>query len=179
LGYSSLHAYLEKELGYSSAESALRVANVKLMKIAPTVEKEIKAGHINLTQGGSLFQAISKSEVENKKDKVEEALILIKGKSTRESEKIIHEVFETKSKLQEKMVLSDRLKEKLERLKKIYGEKSFEELIEIIVDEKLMDEKIKTEKEIKSIKSVERPTSRYIPISLKRAIATVVAGANS
>ncbi len=102
LGYSSLHAYLEKELGYSSAESALRVANIKLMKVSPLAEEKIKEGAINLTQGGTLFQAIGKSDVENKPAKMEEVFSLIGGKSTRESEKIINDLFGTKGKVQKK-----------------------------------------------------------------------------
>jgi hypothetical protein len=72
------------------------------------------------------------------------------------------------------MMISERLGEKIDRLKKIYGEKSAEELFEILVDEKLMDDKFMDDKlqtkNVKPVKNKEAPTSRYIPISVKRSV---------
>ncbi|MDD4976438.1 MAG: hypothetical protein PHY93_18920 [Bacteriovorax sp.] len=70
----------------------------------------------------------------------------------RETDKIIGQIFNCVPKTINKVIISERLNAKLERLKKNYGEKSHEELFEILVDEKLMDQKTHSEKKDEHVK---------------------------
>jgi len=88
-------------------------------------------------------------------------LEVVAAKSTRGAEKFLQEKLQLSRPKFKSVILSERVLAKMERLTKIYGERSEAELIEILLDEKLKSVEVKNES------SVEFKNSRYIPVKVK------------
>jgi hypothetical protein len=169
LGYPSLYKYLIKELGYGEGEASLRIAAVKLLtktpEITAKINEKLSEGNMTLTHLGILNNAISSHQKENKNDiapiEVLNLLEEVAQKSTRGAEAFLQKNLNLSKPKYKQVILSERVLVKMERLAKIYGERSEAELIEILIDEKL-----KTVEE-KHDSNVIFKNSRYIPVKVK------------
>jgi len=89
-GYSSLFDYATRELGYSDASAARRIAAMRLIAELPEVETKIKEGSLSLSnaaQAQRLFQNEVKSETPKTLEEKKEIIKSIENKSTRDAEK--------------------------------------------------------------------------------------------
>jgi hypothetical protein len=165
LGYPSLYKYLIKELGYGEGEASLRIAAVKLLTKAPEITKKIKEkldeGKITLTHLGLLNNALNSYNEEISNDQVLNLIEDVSNKSTRSAESFLQESLNLPKPKFKQVILSERVLAKMERLAKIYGERSESELIEILLDEKLKAVEVKNESKV-TFKN-----SRYIPVKVK------------
>ena len=165
LGYPSLYKYLIKELGYGEGEASLRIAAVKLLikspEIASMVKEKLDDGSITLTHLGILNNAVTEHRKAGGDVEVLELLEEVAAKSTRGAEKFLQEKLQLSRPKFKSVILSERVLAKMERLTKIYGERSEAELIEILLDEKLKTMEVKNESQ------VEFKNSRYIPVKVK------------
>src|SRR4051794_37404561 len=62
LGYSSLYAYLTKEIGYCEGSANSRISSSRLLKQVPEFAMELKSGELNLTQMTLAQSAIRQEE---------------------------------------------------------------------------------------------------------------------
>jgi len=134
LGIHSLFSYCTKVLKYSDAEASVRVNATRLIKVMPQVKKEIASGEINLSSASKLqsFFNHNKTEEQEKKD----ILSRIKGKSTRETEKILRAKDHRKERTK-LLALNERLLKKLEMVQEEFGDCSELEAIEALLDRHL------------------------------------------
>jgi len=173
LGYHTFLKYLVSELGYSEAEGYLRISAMKLMVTTPMVEKKVESGELNLTQAATAGKLFNQFEKENKRQldnkKKVEILNLVVGKSTGDGEKIIRNELNIKRKFNKKIILSERVEKKFDRVKKLYQNVDDHELIEILLDEKLNGEKYARPK-IVHTKNRASKVQRYITAKTKREV---------
>jgi hypothetical protein len=165
LGYPSLYKYLIKELGYGEGEASLRIAAVRLLTKAPEITAKIKdklnEGKMTLTHLGILNNALNSHDKEVTTSQVLNLLDEVAQKSTRGAERFLQDELNLPKPKYKQVILSERVLAKMERLAKIYGERSESELIEILLDEKLKSVEEKNES------SVTFKISRYIPMKVK------------
>jgi hypothetical protein len=165
LGYSSLYKYLIEELKYSEGEANIRVANVKLMNRSIVACEKIISGELSLTNAKDLFRAIVQSK-DVEEDKINNAIIQIKNKSTREAQNVIGQLFDLKAPIEEKIILRGEVLVKLNRLKKKYEINSSLELLEALFERDLKEVAVKNDVIVKE------KNSRYIPVKVKaKAVA--------
>lgn len=93
LGFSSLHEYLTKEIGYSEGAAHRRISSARLMKQVPSLDEKIKDGSLNLTQT-SLAQVAIRQEEKAAGRKISpeqkiEILEKVQTKSTFETQRIL------------------------------------------------------------------------------------------
>ena len=93
-GYSSLHDYATRGLGYSDGAAQRRIKTMHLCSALPEVEELIAPGSLNLTSASQLQTAFERQERiapqevwsdEQKMDLIQR----VEGKSTRETERVI------------------------------------------------------------------------------------------
>ena len=136
LGYTSLYGYLTQELGYSGSEAALRVNAMRLVSKVPEVKNKIALGTLSLSSAASINCFVRSENVDVGK-LVEEC----EHKTTREVVKILEEKRMVK-KVEINLKLTGSAAEKFERLKKLYPDLGDVELIESVIEEKLMRVKL-------------------------------------
>jgi len=88
LGYSSLHKYLIKELGYSESAAFRRVQALKLVKEIPATKKMIEEGSLNLSGITQLQTMLKDKSTEIKKEAIEK----VKNISTAEARTTLFEL---------------------------------------------------------------------------------------
>ena len=89
MGYSSLHEFCVRELGYSEGAAARRVHAMRFLKEYPRVEEKIASGELNLTTVSELHRTFKKAEKENVELPKERMIEEVCGLSSREAEKVI------------------------------------------------------------------------------------------
>ena len=199
LGYSSMHQYLTRALGYSDDMSYRRLKAAQLMEDVPEVEDKLKSGELNLTQA-SLIQKSVETAQKEKGTKV--------SKETKE--KIIQSIekmnnFETKSILASELDLTPKLDDKVspqsnntvrvelnltqeqyEKLKLVQSllshmipDQNLASVVEFLLDQNLNKNSFTKEIMTRSFKlspkeiNQEKSNSnkqRYIPLSVKQAL---------
>ncbi len=88
LGYSSLHKYLIKELGYSESAAFRRVQALKLVKEIPSTKTMIENGSLNLSNITQLQTLLKDKSTEVKKEAIEK----VKNISTAEARTTLFEL---------------------------------------------------------------------------------------
>ena len=140
-GYPTLFKYLVKELKYSEKEANIRVAAVKLVARSSRAAAKVASGDLNLTNAaqiqGSLRQLEKESGGKARPQTVEKAIGLGLNRPTRDVEKKLRETFKLKTPRTERLTLDGRILEKIDRARKIYGNVSAYELLDILLEEKL------------------------------------------
>jgi hypothetical protein len=186
-GYPNLYAYCAGELKYSRGCAHRRIASMKLLREVPELELKIESGEVNvstLSQVHSFFvqeerQMGKTYSIEEKKTVLNE----IEGKSTDQTERVLKTLSpeqvkpEKKRRLNKKqselrLVISEELLEKLERLKNLLGHKSDAQTYAGLIEE-LADLALKKldPMEKPRVPPLETKTStRYISEKTKRAI---------
>ena len=133
LGFSSLFLYCTKSLKYSEKEAYYRINSMRLMRTDKKIEKKIEKQDLSLTKAARLQtqkrqQNLSKQETFELVEKVQDM-------TTRQME------LELKPMVEE--ILTVRLKasaaSKLLKVKKLIGDYKDEEIIEILLDQKLRE----------------------------------------
>ncbi len=162
LGYSSLYKFLIKELNYSEGEAVTRISALKLMMKQPMIESKIKDGEINLSKAAKLSNLIEKSKTEIKQKDLLAICDQIKNKSVRHTEDVVRRHLQIERAKFKNIILNESQTQKLDKVRKIYGDISDNELIEILLSEKLNDNAPKNN--IKTIAKV----SRYIPKKVRQ-----------
>jgi 5-methylcytosine-specific restriction endonuclease McrA len=164
-GYSSLHEYCVKVLKYSDGGAYRRIKAMRLVQDLPETRKSIESGELNLTTASQLQHVIEIKKKARKPLAQEEKLELfdqLKEKSKREVEQTIATIcpevvkktesqrFITSDMVQKTLVISQRLNEKIERLKRLraHEKKDFASILEDLVDRELkrVDPLVKTSK---------------------------------
>ena len=163
LGVESLFKYCTQVLNYSEAEASVRVNATRLIKTVPKVKEKIDKGELNLTNASAIQRFFrSKQTPADEKDHVIEK---VKGKSTRETNKILDQMSGVERK--KVITLNERLLGKLEKIQKEFGDCSELEAIEALLDQKL--QKMKSEKTTRK-SSKPSKNQRYIPRKLKEQV---------
>lgn len=107
LGYSSMHQYLTRALGYSDDMSYRRLKAAQLMQEVPEVEAKLKSGELNLTQASLIQKSVETAQKEKGTKVSKEA----KVKIIQSIEKMNN--FETKSILVSELELTPTLDDKV------------------------------------------------------------------
>lgn len=137
-GYSNLHEFATKHLGYSDAAAQRRISSMRLMREIPEIETKIQEGVLslsNISRAQGLFRAEAKLERTFTRQEKIEILKSIESKSAREAEKEllkisplavpqekVRQVTEDLTEL--KIVLDSKLMGKLQRLKELLSHKN-------------------------------------------------------
>jgi 5-methylcytosine-specific restriction endonuclease McrA len=171
-GFSSLFSFCVHELGYSEAETALRISAMKLTNELKEVEKKIEEGKISLTQAAQVGTMLRNQPDDEKLNKEEtlELIGKIEGKSTRETKIILEECSGKPVNTKINFSVSQDLFKMIQELKARMGKSSEEEVLKILCEEKLLKEKKKDEEAVRKEVVVNNPHGRYIPTVLKRKI---------
>ena len=90
LGYTSMHEFCVRELGYSDGAAARRVQAMRLVRVNPAVETKLASGEINLGTAAELQRTFASAEKKNIELPREEMIAAVAGLSSREAEKVIH-----------------------------------------------------------------------------------------
>ena len=133
LKYPSLYKYLMKELGYSDAESTVRVNAVRLMLKSKNAAEKISEGKINLSNAAAANKVLQNHTVDEKT--VSQVVAQAEQCSTREFKDFVGREFKRERK--EVVVLQGYMLEKFDRLRKKYGDLSTLELIQIMLEKEL------------------------------------------
>jgi hypothetical protein len=152
MGYPSLQAFCEKELGYSSGAAARRIASMRLVREMPETRQMLEEGRLSLETMQAVQIHFNKEDLS--KDEKKALVASVEGKSKREVERII------RPEKTYTITLSEAEYEKLQELKSRLATSSLDR----ILSEAL--ERISPAKP-------ERPRSsatRFVPVSLKRAV---------
>ena len=140
-GYPSLFKYLVRELNYSEGEANTRVAAVKLVVRDVCVAKKVGSGQLSLTNAACVQSSLKQHEKETGKKAspkiVEQALGLAVGESTRKAKDKLRRGLKLKTPRTGKLILDERILEKIDRARKIYGDVSAYELLDTLLEEKL------------------------------------------
>lgn len=107
LGYSSMHQYLTRQLGYSDDQAFRRLKAARLLNQVPEVAGKLQSGSLNLTQAAQAQKAFETSERETGKAVTAE----IKNSILNSLEKANN--FETKSILASQLNLLPEIEEKI------------------------------------------------------------------
>lgn len=162
LGYPSLYKFLIKELQYSEGEAAIRLNALKLMVKSPRIEREIKSGSMGLTKAAKLSSIIEKAESTNEK-MIEKICEQIQDKSVRETEVFTQSFLNVERAKTKTIHFNERQIELLDKVKVLYGNMSDQEVLEILMQEKLKTPRIKNKSNPKA------KNSRYIPKRVRHA----------
>ena len=169
LGIESLFKYCTQILKYSEAEASVRVNATRLIKSVPKAKEKIDKGELNLTNASAIqrFFRSNQTPAEEKDHVIEK----VKGKSTRETNKILDEMSDVQRK--KVITLNERLLKKLEKIQKEFGDCSELEAIEALLDQKI--QKLQSEK---PTRKSSRPSKnqRYIPRKIKEQVYVIANG---
>lgn len=155
LGYSSLHEFATKHLGYSDAAAQRRISSMRLMCEIPEIEMKIQDGTLslsNIARAQNLFRAEAKHEKVFSKNKKIEVLRSIENKSAREAERELLKISPLAVPQEKTRQLTDELTE-----------------VKIIADSKLMGKLIRL-KELLSHKNPRMTQSEVIDSALDFAL---------
>lgn len=145
-GHASLYKFCIHELGYSEAESLIRIRAMRLVKSLPALEEKLQSGDLSLSNAAEIQNQFRRENERRKKLELEplrhqeqqKVLYQVEGKSTRECQRTLANAFpEIQMQLQERTkVLADErtiiqfsanrsLVEKLEKLRGLLAHKNF------------------------------------------------------
>lgn len=168
-GHSSLYRYLTKELKYSDGEANIRVAAVRLVVRNRDVTQKIQSGKLSLTNAAQAHNFLCQYEKESSqkanKKTVEHAVKLSEDESTRSAKDKLRRALKLSTPRTEKILLDEKILVKVDRARKIYGNISAYELLDI-----LLEEKLKAPAKPLRKRSVAAKVSRYIPVKVKYCV---------
>ena len=168
-GYPSLFKYLICELGYSESEANIRVAAVKLSLRDASIPSKITRGKLSLTNAAQVNTSLSLLEKDQGRkanaEVIQKAVGLALDKSTRNAKEDLRVNLKLRPPRRETLILDDRILGKIDRVRKIYGDMSAYELLDILLEEKLKSPKTP----LRNI-SLAPKNSRYIPVQVKHAV---------
>jgi hypothetical protein len=167
----SLYEYCVKVLKYSEGQATRRVAAARLLKISPEIQEPILSGEINLTQLGMIRSHLQDTEFESKDEKkkvIKELVDEVKGKSTRETDKILRDKNGAKPQ-KVNLRLEQETMDKLNEVKalKAHAVKDMDELIQ------LMSKEVTKQWTPSFVKRKTKETSgntRYVPANVKAEV---------
>ena len=142
-GYPSLFKYLTKELRYSDSEAHIRVAAVRLTVRKKSVAKDVASGKLSLTNAAQIQTSLNQHEKESgcvaDERTVQRALELSLNQPTRTAKEELRKEFNLKTPRTERVILDERILEKVDRVRKIYGDRDLSayEILDILLEEKL------------------------------------------
>jgi hypothetical protein len=151
-GFSSIHEFCVKELGYSNASAYRRVQAMRVAKDIPEIKSALEEGRLqlaNVAQAQTVFQQRAREDKGLTTEEKKEVLESLQNKSTREAEKMllglaprevpkdrIREVSQSQTHVS--AVISEEVMKKLDKVKNHFSHKnpnpSFAELIELMAD---------------------------------------------
>ena len=184
-GYSSLHEFCVKHLGYSDGSAHRRISAMRLIKEIPELETKIKEGSLTITNASivhDFFKAEKKQNVTYSETKKIEIIEKIATLSTRHTEKVLATISPnpiprertrllTETKTEIKVVIDEKTKVKLEKIKELLSNKldnTYGDLLDKMAD--IVLEKITPKA---SAQKLHKETdSRYIPKQIKEEILT-------
>jgi len=163
LGISSLFRYCVDILGYSEAESAYRVNATRLVSSSPFAKKSMEEGKLSLSAASKIFGHIKQEQKRGDgvvlPNQVSKIIKKSEGRSTRQLDLMLAEISTVPVERKERVELNERILKKIEKLRKIYGERSDLEVLEMVLDDKIFEMELSKPKRTSSITS-ENP--RYI-----------------
>ena len=187
-GYSSLHEFCVKHLGYSDGGAYRRISAMRLIKEIPEVEAKIKNGSLSLTNASMAHNFFKHEKKQNNvisDSKKIELIQKLENQSTRQTEKILVALSPnpipkekvrilTVTKTEIKIILDEKTKLKLEKIKQLLSntleDQTYGELLDKMSD--IVLEKI----EPKQVNRASAPKldleshTRYIPKQIKQEI---------
>jgi hypothetical protein len=152
MGYPSLQAFCEKELGYSSGAAARRIASMRLVREMPETRPMLEDGRLSLETMQAVQIHFRKEKLSN--DEKRALVESVQGKSKREVDRIIQ------PERTYTITLSEAEYEKLQELKVRMGTSNLDQILS------------KALERISPAKREEPRSSatRFVPVSLKRAL---------
>lgn len=106
LGYSNMHEYMTRALGYSDDQTYRRLKAATLMEDLPEVASQLKGGHLNLSQAAEMQKAIETAQKETgekvSKEKKKSLIKSIEGTRNFETKDILAKELDLKPKEIEK-----------------------------------------------------------------------------
>jgi 5-methylcytosine-specific restriction endonuclease McrA len=164
----SLFEYSCKVLKYSEGQASRRVSACRLLRELPELARPIEKGEINLTQLNQVKQFFADENVELKDEKLK-IIDQIKGKTTRESERILWSLKEVDTPRRVHVFLKENTLELLKAVQALKAHQFFD-----------LDQTIHAMSELaietwtpKSKRRMSKPSpgkSRYISVSVKEAV---------
>lgn len=177
LGFSSLHAYCVRELGYSEGNAYRRIKACRLLEEIPEIERKIEKGELslsNIAQASSFFIQKNVKTVDDKKavldqlenltkSEAEKMLFAISGDEEKPRPEIKRRTSMDTTRLS--VVFRDETLERCDYLKGMIGKNfSFDQLIEYMVEICIKDI------EKRKFKVIVVPTGTPPPVEVKRVI---------
>jgi hypothetical protein len=165
---SSLFDYCVKILKYSEGQASRRVSATRLLKEIPQIVDNIKSGELNLTQINQANNFFHEMHVRNPKEKLE-ILEQIKGKTTRETDKILWELRGEEAPRKIHLILNEETVKQLKEVQKLKSHK-YENMDSLIMGmchefQKLWDPTVLKRKSRGS-----QVNKRHISVSLKAEV---------
>jgi len=172
-GFSSLHEYCVKALGYSDGAAFRRVAAMRALRELPELEEKIQAGSLNLTtvsQAQSFFQQEKKAGRPYTPERKKEIFESMRDKSKAQCEKILQALNpEAPQTITLRYEVSPELQKQLQELERTTG-KTGTDLLQWLVEQaqkRASPEKLAASQQSKPLPITQ---TRYIPAALKRAV---------
>ncbi len=116
----SLFEYAVKILKYSEGQASRRVSACKLLQELPEIAPQIESGEINLTQLGQVKGFFTDENILDPKTKMK-VIGKVKGKTTRETEKILWEMRSEEAPRRVTLVLKEETVQKLNQVRALKG----------------------------------------------------------
>jgi hypothetical protein len=167
----SLYEYCIKVLKYSEGQASRRVTASRLLKTVPEIQVPIQKGDINLTQLGMINSHVKELELSSpaeEKKAIIDIIDEVKGKSTRETDKILREKNDEKPR-KVNLKLEQTTVDKLYVVRGLKGHVvgDMDDLLNLMSDEliKLWDPTI-----VKRKTNVAAGESRYVAVGTKAKV---------
>jgi DNA-binding TFAR19-related protein (PDSD5 family) len=117
-GCGSLFEYCVKILKYSEAQASRRVTASRLLQEVPEVAQKIEDGLLKLSQLNQLKYFFKDENITRKEDKTK-ILEKIEGRTTKDTERILHELKKEKTPRNVFLVVREDTKEKLDQVRNL------------------------------------------------------------
>ncbi|HXH31302.1 MAG TPA: HNH endonuclease signature motif containing protein [Bacteriovoracaceae bacterium] len=163
-GHSTLHKYVMHELGYSESEAWTRIQAMRLVRSMPEVEVKIESGMMSLCNASILQSHLQNTAIKLDSQEMKNC---IKKAEELPSRKLRQE-FKPDAPKEKKIILHERLLDKIKKLQEIWSDTSELEIFEALVDEKIRE--LELTKTHRHTKTDSAKKTRYIPVSTKRQI---------
>jgi hypothetical protein len=160
--HPSLLCYMIGELKYSEGESWTRIQAMRLMRSNPIVEEKILSGELSLTNAALAQKQIKIMNPKDSKKIIEMSLNV----SNRKLKETFDELNYGKV-TEKKITLNESLLKKIKKIKESWGEFSELEIIESLLDEKIMELNTSTSSKRRTEDS---KLTRYISKNVKNEI---------
>jgi len=167
-GYSSMFSYCTEHLGYSRYEAHGRIQAMRLMKSSKKIEKAIDQEKLSLSNAAQAQTFIRQEEKEQERKftalEKENVVQDILEKSNRDAQKTLDCKKTTPKAETLKITLGARTIKRLKEFKALAGDYSDEEIIDLLLADKLK------EKKTRNTKPITISNTRYIPQKVKDAV---------